>query len=300
MCVIETIMELHQVQYFLQLCNDQNFTKAAKKCAIAQPSLTRAIKLLEKEFGGELFLRGNGAVQLTELGRIVLPYLQDVWESAAAVKKLASEIAAREPIPLRVGVMCTIAPKLFIDTVANFRLNHPQERLEVIDGTAMHLERKLMESDIDVAIFARPKKDPNPRLHYMTLFREQMMIVIPKSHKFASFSSVRVQDLAGEAYVMRALCEFSERSGKEFEAEKSTWKMVYKSDRDDWVFAMISSGFGFGFVPKHSVVGSDLIARPLIEPEFWRDVNLATVLNQPQSQAVGAFVHEAMKSDWPK
>jgi hypothetical protein len=48
------------------------------------------------------------------------------------------------------------------------------------------------------------------------------------------------------------------------------------------------------------VVGDDLVARPLVEPEFWREVNLATVLNRPQSQAVGAFVHEAMKSDWPK
>jgi DNA-binding transcriptional LysR family regulator len=69
-------MEMHQVRYFLVVCEHLNFTQAARGCHVAQPSLTRAIQLLEKEFGGRLFHRERSRTHLTELGRIVRPYLQ--------------------------------------------------------------------------------------------------------------------------------------------------------------------------------------------------------------------------------
>lgn len=69
-------MEMHQVRYFLVVCEHLNFTQAARGCHVAQPSLTRAIQLLEKEFGGRLFHRERSRTHLIELGRIVRPYLQ--------------------------------------------------------------------------------------------------------------------------------------------------------------------------------------------------------------------------------
>ena len=59
---------MHQVSYFLALCEEQNFTRAAKRCGVAQPSLTRAIQQLEQEFGNRLFERNNTTVRLTDLG----------------------------------------------------------------------------------------------------------------------------------------------------------------------------------------------------------------------------------------
>ena len=73
---------------------------------------------------------------------------------------------------------------------------------------------------------------------------------------------------------------------------------VYRSDRDDWVLAMIASGFGFGFFPKYSISNAAVVARPLVNPEFWREVSLTTVKGRPYSRAVGALVHEAMRSAW--
>jgi LysR family transcriptional regulator, hydrogen peroxide-inducible genes activator len=73
---------------------------------------------------------------------------------------------------------------------------------------------------------------------------------------------------------------------------------VYRSDRDDWILAMIAAGLGFGFMPEFSIPSSGVVARPLIEPEFWREVNLVTVRGRPHSPAVGAFVREAMRTKW--
>ena len=69
-------MEIHQVRYFLAVCEHLSFTEAARQCHVAQPSLTRAIQHREKEFGGNLFDR-RPKVRLTELGKLVQPYLQE-------------------------------------------------------------------------------------------------------------------------------------------------------------------------------------------------------------------------------
>jgi LysR family transcriptional regulator, hydrogen peroxide-inducible genes activator len=61
---------------------------------------------------------------------------------------------------------------------------------------------------------------------------------------------------------------------------------------------MIAAGLGFGFMPECSIDHTGVVARPLAEPEFWREVNLLTVRGRPHSPAVGAFVREAMRKHW--
>src|SRR5712691_702041 len=103
-------MEMHQVRYFLVLCEELHFTRAATRCNVTQPSLTRAIKALEDEFGGPLFHRERANTHLSELGKVVKPYLQDVYRSYESVRRKAREFTTDKTIPLRLGLMCTIAP----------------------------------------------------------------------------------------------------------------------------------------------------------------------------------------------
>ena len=69
-------MEMHQVRYFLAVGRALNFTRAAEECNVAQPSLTRAIRQLEDELGGELFRRERNLTHLSELGHRMLPLMQ--------------------------------------------------------------------------------------------------------------------------------------------------------------------------------------------------------------------------------
>ena len=82
-------MELHQVRYFLAICAEQSFTGAAKRCSVAQPSLTRAIKLLEGELGGLLFHRGQKMTRLSQLGHAVRPELEQIERLVLEVKRQA-------------------------------------------------------------------------------------------------------------------------------------------------------------------------------------------------------------------
>jgi molybdenum-dependent DNA-binding transcriptional regulator ModE len=91
-------MEIHQVQYFLALCEERNFTRAAKRCGVSQPSLTNAIKRLEQTLGGPLFHRNRRNIELTELGRVVRPYLKQLNQSAYEAKRKAAKVLSTPSI----------------------------------------------------------------------------------------------------------------------------------------------------------------------------------------------------------
>jgi DNA-binding transcriptional LysR family regulator len=91
------IVEMHEVLYFLSLCEEGSFTRAAKRCGVAQPSLTKAIKRLESKLGGALFYRSQAETRLTKLGKLVKPRLQRINQEAKHAYQVAREYMEREP-----------------------------------------------------------------------------------------------------------------------------------------------------------------------------------------------------------
>lgn len=87
-------MHLAQIRYFVALCEERNFTRAAKRCGVSQPSLSNGIKALERELGGELFERSG--MSLTALGRAVRPALEAALASCEQIKKRATAFHRRE------------------------------------------------------------------------------------------------------------------------------------------------------------------------------------------------------------
>jgi DNA-binding transcriptional LysR family regulator len=90
-------MKIRQVTYFLALCEEKNFTRAARRCGVAQPSLTRAIQLLEQEIGGLLFVRSNLCIRLTELGALVHPEFVRIGQSTENIERTAASFVASSP-----------------------------------------------------------------------------------------------------------------------------------------------------------------------------------------------------------
>ena len=83
-------LTLRAARFFLAVARALNFTRAAEECHVAQPSLTRAIRQLEGELGGDLFRRERPQAQLTELGQRMLPLLKQCYDSAVSARSVAS------------------------------------------------------------------------------------------------------------------------------------------------------------------------------------------------------------------
>ncbi|MBL6082045.1 LysR family transcriptional regulator [Belnapia sp. T18] len=287
---------MSQVHYFLAVAEELNFTRAAERCGVSQPSLTRAIKLLEHEFGGPLFHRERRNTHLTDLGRMVHPYLADIYAAASASRHLAREYARLDRTPLKLGIMCTIAPDEFIGLITAIRAEHPGIELQLCDDTAKRLRTRLIEGDLEVAIYASPGGEPDGRTHVLPLFRERMIMVVHPRHPRAGQGSVRIEEVNGERYVQRNNCEFIGFADAVLEEQGIT--PAYRSERDDWALAMVAAGLGFGILPANSAGHPGVVALPLVEPEFLREVGLVSVRGRPHSPAAGALVREAMRKKW--
>ena len=110
---------------------------------------------------------------------------------------------------------------------------------------------------------------------------------------------MRVSDLDGERYLNPINCEQVNLAHDVFARHGTKVERVYRGDRDDWIVAMVAAGLGFGFMPQYSIAEHpDVVVRPLIEPEFWREVSLVTVRGRPHSPAIGALVRDAMRMQW--
>jgi len=291
-------MEIHEIRYFVAVCETLNFTRAAERCHVSQPALTRAVQNLEEKLGGPLVNRERGNTHLTELGRMMRPYFEQVLGQMAEAQRQAKTFVRLDQTSLTVGLMCTIGPHRLVDLFSGFIGNYEGVEVYLKDAPASALEELLAKGEIDVAIFCRPD-DLDDRFHTLPLYHERFVVAIGPGHPFERLNAVRIKDLHGQRYLARANCEYYEYLRHVRERIGGVeLKRPYTSERDDWIQCMVLAGLGFTYIPEYAVTVPGLQLRPLVEPEVHRTVSLVTVRGRPHSPAVGAFVRAAKSYRW--
>jgi LysR family transcriptional regulator, hydrogen peroxide-inducible genes activator len=86
-------MDVRSVEYFLAVCRERNFTRAARQCQVAQPSLSNGIRKLERQLGAALFVRNVNGIELTLLGRAVRPHFEEMEKRVERIRKISSNLA---------------------------------------------------------------------------------------------------------------------------------------------------------------------------------------------------------------
>jgi LysR family transcriptional regulator, hydrogen peroxide-inducible genes activator len=177
-------MEMHQVRYFLAVCETLNFTRAAENCNVSQPALTRAVHKLEEDLGGLLLRRENNLTHLTDFGRLVRPHLDQMMAEAKAAKSTATHFLHMDNAPIKLGVMCTVGPVRFMSFLAEFRETHPGCDMTLIEGVPARLAELLHVGELDLAVMARPEAF-NDRLEVRPLYHERFCVAFPMGIAFA-------------------------------------------------------------------------------------------------------------------
>lgn len=288
---------MHQIRYFLAVCETLNFTRAAESCNVSQPSLTRAIKGLEDELGGPLFRRERNNTHLTGLGEMMRPHLMQVLIETEAARERAKSFARLDDVELKLGMMCTIGPRRFVPFLQAFRERHPKVNLVIRDGSNVELQERLAQGELDIAVYGQPE-EIDERFHARRLYDERFVIGVGPGHPFEKQNAVRCADLHEQSYVNRLQCEYFGAAGKIFREQNGKPRIVFRSDRDDWVQSMALAGFGFTFIPEHAVTMPGLRVRPLIDPEITRTIQVVTVRGRPHLPAIGTFVREILAYNW--
>lgn len=199
-------MEMHQVRYFLAAAVELNFTKAAEKCNVTQPSLTRAIKQLEGELGGDLFRRERPQTQLTELGERMVPLLKQCYESALGARSLASSFKSGEVGSLRLALSQTVYLEPLLAHLNELRSHFARLELKLLRGTAAEVVGFLKSGDAELAIAAELGEEWE-RLDRWPLFGEGFDLLVNGQNEIAARNSVEIEDLRPLTFLRRSHCE---------------------------------------------------------------------------------------------
>jgi DNA-binding transcriptional LysR family regulator len=277
-------MEIQEIRYFLSICEHGGFSRAAESCDVTQPALTAAIKRLERDVGGPLFYREGRRLVLTELGRLVKPHLQRLVEQRDSALEVARNFRLLRATPLRIGVTPTVGPTRVVRRMAAFHAASPGIDLTVTEMPLEVLLKRLEDNELDLGIASAPHGLPDG-FRNQRVYEEAYVVAFAAGHRFATMTEVSLQDTSGEPYVDRLACELREQVMATCLAEGVELYASVRSDREEWVQAMVQAGLGFAFLPEHTVVLSGVHCRPLVMPRVTREILAIEVRGRLRSEA---------------
>lgn len=291
-------MEMHQIRYFLAVTRELNFTRAAESCNVAQPSLTRAIKQLEGELGGELFRRERNLSHLTDLGHRMLPVLKQCYDSAITAQSLALSMKSGAIAPLAIALSVTVNIILLISFLSELVRAFPGLELRFYRGTNNEVADLLKQGKVEVGI-AGPFENAWERLDSWPLFTEPYKLVVGSRHRLASAPKVvSASELAPEKFLFWTNCDNS-KDILQFLDERSARPMrKHAVGTEQDLTALIEANFGIGIAPKSSVLSTKPKQLDLEGLMIKRTVYLYGVTGRQRSAAASTFIKMLRAADW--
>ncbi|MCH3951812.1 MAG: LysR family transcriptional regulator [Acidaminococcus sp.] len=193
-------MNLTQLRYFQTVCACGNLTQAAEALHVSQPSLSSAIRALEKEFGVGLFVRQYRGMELTAEGERLLKMSRALTENADKLVSIMQDLGAKRH-SIRLGVPPILGGWLLPSLYANFLSDHPELRLEVTENRRAVVEQELEHELLDLAFVIHTQPVPNGFESVPVTILESGAIV-SRTHPLAEREAVQAKDLRNEKLVM--------------------------------------------------------------------------------------------------
>jgi DNA-binding transcriptional LysR family regulator len=245
-----------------------------------------------------LFIRDRQPIQLTELGRLIQPQMLEIVRRTETVRSTAKQLLLLQGAPLRLGVMCTVGPRLFARFLGEFRKANPGVDITLYDGPPKRLSELLLDGELDAAVMAQP--DPFLEgLSARALYEERFHVAFGIDHPFEAKPVIELADMNGQIYLRRLNCEFREFLANLLRSRGFGIRVGYQSDREDWVQSLVAAGLGVCFLPEHLSLLPGLRTRPLVDPAVSRLISLVTVAGRRHPPAVERFVRTASAYAWP-
>lgn len=186
-------MTITQLQYVLAVAQFKNFTVAAEKCFVTQPSLSMQIQKLEEELQIQIFDRTKKPIQLTEIGEKIVSQAKNIVDEANRIKDIVEQQKGYIGGEFKIGIIPTIAPTLLPMFLNNFITKYPKLNLRIEELNTQDIIKKLNQRELDVAIAATPLFEE--KIKEVPLYYEPFTAYIPKNHHLHTKKNIEVTDL---------------------------------------------------------------------------------------------------------
>ncbi len=193
-------MNLSQLQYAKAVAETNSFSRAAEICFVTQPTLSNAISQLEEELGGKLFARTTRKVDLTDFGRFLIPYLDNVLSAHSNLVNQAKSYQKTEQTMVRLGLSPLINTNLLSSIIEPFNEKHPDLTFILAEMNLVDLETHLNDEKLDF-IFV-PNSSQESKLSSLPFYKEDLLYIEKKQKKVSVSPTLTIEDIANETFLM--------------------------------------------------------------------------------------------------
>jgi len=260
-------MELHQLEYLQAVVRYGSVTRAADAVRVSQPSVSKQIRLLERELGVPLFHRVGRRVEPTDAALLLAASAERLFDDLSATINTIAELGASRRGTLRLCATETVTDHLLPPALAELRRQRPGVHISVeMLGTDAAIDQVLGGS-VDFAIVVLPLADS--RLHIETLLEEEILLAVPATHRWASAAAIDLAEALADPDLLLSMPGHGLRAQLEQEAQARGLILVGRLDlrSQQALLAMVAHAAGITFVPAMSAVARDgVVVRPLVPP----------------------------------
>ena len=186
-------MTITQLQYVLAVAEYKNFTLAAEKCFVTQPTLSMQIQKVEEELDIQIFDRTKKPIQLTEIGQKIVNQAKNIVNEADRIKDIVDQQKGFIGGEFRLGIIPTIMPTLLPMFLKNFIKKYPKVKLIIEELNTEDIIFKLKNGHLDAAIAATPLNEE--KIKEVVLYFEPFVAYIPENHQSFSKKEINITDL---------------------------------------------------------------------------------------------------------
>ncbi|MBM4655171.1 LysR family transcriptional regulator [Rhodococcus hoagii] len=193
-------MELRQLEYFVAVAEEANFTRAAARVHVSQSGISAQIRQLENDLGAPLFDRSTRVAALTVAGEAALAHARAALAAARAVRDAVDDVNQLVRGRLEVGMVtaCTVTP--LFDALSSFHRAHPGIDVSLREDNSDRLVDDVRAGAVDLALVGVAGAEP-AGLHSFTVVRERLVAAVPGNHPLAQLSSVTLADVCAHPLV---------------------------------------------------------------------------------------------------
>ena len=292
-------MDIRQLRTFSCVAELGSLSKASDTLRVAQPALSRQIKLLEHELRAELFTRNGRGMVLTDAGRLLLArtagIVRQIDQVRDEIQSAGGPPSGRVVLGLVPTVSCVISARLARRTVDRY----PGISLCIVESYSGHLMEWLHRGEMDLALIYGPSSDLH--LTVQSLGRDPIVAVGPRGSGLAQRKQVDIGWLLKQRLVLpshshglRALIEQA--------AAKKKLKLDVKLEADSFrvLTSLVEEGLGYTLLPpssvRNEVAAGRLETAAIAKPAPMRELTLASPIDHPGSTAI-TLVSELLRSE---
>ena len=284
-------MELRQLERFLVLSEELNFTRAAEMLHVVQSALTKSIQDLESELGTPLLIRSTHRVELTEAGRAFLAEIRRTMDSLRSAREAVSSVKGLLRGTLTLGIMNRFVSRVNLPMIlGQFRSKYPGVDIRLLQGGSSELMTQVHAGKLDLAVLGVTEPPPFSVVTTM-LAREDLLIAMPPKHPLSTRRRISLAELKDEDFVDvhsgRALRTTVDRA---FAAAHVHHRTVCDVSDISTLLDLVSHGVGIALVPESATAYQVAIAYvPAKPPAPKWNVAVAHQGEQPANPAARVF-----------